>query len=548
MTVFTSYPGLQATPSFSPDGNQVAFTWQGEKQDNFDIYVKVIGTETALRLTTHPAAEGYPVWAPDGRSIAFFRRTSEQTSTIYRVAPLGGAERKIADVVAFEASSLRGGLCWTRDGKWILVPDADSPGKPSYIVLVSTQTGEKRKLTSGEGLGESNPALSPDNRMLAFVRWLAIEQSAVFLLSLDTELKPTAPARQLPPAGPRNSNPVWTPDGKSLLFTSTGSDKYGGRLWRISVSADSPPAPVPQAGEGAFWPAVSPQGKRLVFTHFFGDSNIWQLDVSGPGGRAGTPRQVAASTRRDTYPVFSPDGRRIAFESSRSGGFGIWLANADGSSPQPLHVDPNYSSGSPAWSPDGRTIAFETDIDKQSEIYLISPEGGAPRRLTNHRSDDLIPSWSRDGKWVYFASNRTGRFEIWKMQGAGGEAVQLTRNGGLTARESPDGRILFFQRPDATLTSLWKMPGDGGEETKVLDSVDSGNWALVDQGLWFMNWTETGGVALQYLEFATGKVTRVAPISKPPAPGLAVSPEGRTILYSQIDQRGTELMLVEDFR
>ena len=226
VTVFTSYAGFQGMPSFSPEGNQVAFTWQGEKQDNHDIYVKVIGTETALRLTTHPAVDYFPAWAPDGRSIAFLRQTSEHTAAIYRVAPLGGAERKIADVVVSGLPLWGGGLCWTRDGKWLLSSDADSPGKPSYIVLVSSETGEKRKLTSGEGLGEFHPALSPDNRTLAFVRGLAVAQSLLFLLSLDTELKPTAAARQLRPAGSRNSNPVWTPDGKSLLFTSTGLDSF----------------------------------------------------------------------------------------------------------------------------------------------------------------------------------------------------------------------------------------------------------------------------------------------------------------------------------
>jgi Tol biopolymer transport system component len=550
VTVFTSYVGMQATPSFSPEGNQVAFAWNGEKQDNHDIYVKVIGTETALRLTTHPAVDSFPAWAPDGRSIAFLRQTSEHTAAIYRVAPLGGAERKVADVVVPGLPLSGGGLCWTRDGKWILSSDADSPGKLSYIVLVSSETGEKRKLTSGEGFGEFHPALSPDNRTLAFVRGLGVAQSLLFLLSLDTELRPTAAARQLRPAGRWNWSPVWTPDGKSLLFTS-GLDSTRSRLWRISASGDSPPAPVSQAGDGSLWPAVSPQGNRLVFSRLFADSNIWRIDVPGPGGRAGTPRQVVASTRADQWPAFSPDGGRIAFESSRSGGYGVWLANADGSNPQPLYVDPNYVSEDPAWSPDGRTIAFDARKDKQFEIYLISPEGGAPHRLTNHPSDNWVPSWSRDGKWVYFASNRTGRPEVWRVPAAGGEAVQLTRNGGFTTQESPDGRTLFFDRERVSLTSptsLWKMPVEGGEEAKVLDSVGAHTWALVDQGLWFINWTNPGDAALQFLEFATGKVTRVAPISKPPAPGLAVSPDGRTILYVQYDQRGSELMLMENFR
>jgi serine/threonine protein kinase/sugar lactone lactonase YvrE len=549
VTVFTSYVGMQATPSFSPDANQVAFAWQGEKRDNFDIYVKVIGTETALRLTTHPAVDSFPAWAPDGRSIAFLRQTSEHTAAIYRVAPLGGSERKIADVVVSGLPFRGGGLCWSRDGKWILSSDADSPGKPSYIVLVSSETGEKRKLTAGEGLLESHPALSPDNRMLVFVRELAVTQSTLFVLPLDTELKPTAAARQLRPAGPLNGSPAWTPDGKSLLFSSAGGYSfYGGRLWRISASGDSPPSPVPEAGEGVYWPAVSPQGNRLVFSRLFADSNIWRIDVSGPDGRAGTPRQVVASTRTDRLPAFSPDGGRIAFQSSRSGQLGVWLANADGSNPQPLHVDPNYVSDDPAWSPDGRTIAFDAGKDKHFQIYLISPDGGAPRRLTNHPSDNFVGSWSRDGGWVYFLSNRTGRFEVWKIPPAGGEAIQLTRNGGAMARESPDGRTLFFDRAFTSRTSLWKMPVEGGEETKVLDSVGAGNWALVDQGLWFINWTKAGDAALQFLEFATGKVTRVAPISKPPAPGLAVSPDGRTILYVQYDQQGSELTLVENFR
>jgi Tol biopolymer transport system component len=551
VTVFTSYPGIQSMPSFSPDGNQVAFSWQGEKQDNTDIYVKVIGTETALRLTTHPAVDRFPAWAPDGRSIAFLRQTSKHTAVIYRMAPLGGAERKIADVVVSDLPFWGGGLCWSRDGKWILSADADSPGTPSYIVLVASETGEKRKLTAGEGLGEFHPALSPDNRTLVFVREQAATRPVLLVVSLDGELKPAAAVRQLRPAGFWNLNPVWMPDGKSLLFSSSSSALYTARLWRISATGDSPPALVPQAGEGALWPAVSPQGNRVVFSRWFGDTNIWRVDVPGPGGRAGTPRPVVASTRIDQWPTFSPDGGRIAFNSSRSGGLGIWLANADGSNAQPLHVDSNNVSEDPAWSPDGRTIAFDTNKDRHYQIHLISPEGGAPRRLTDHPSDNRAPSWSRDGKRIYFTSNRTGRWEVWGMPAAGGEAVQLTRNGGLITQVSPDGRTLFFHREwlsGVIPTSLWKMPVEGGQETKVLDSASVRNWAPVDQGLWFINWTNPGDAALQFLEFATGKVTRVAPISKPPAPGLAVSPDGRTILYTQTDQEGSELMLVENFR
>jgi dipeptidyl aminopeptidase/acylaminoacyl peptidase len=70
----TNYRGSESRPSFSPDGSQVAFTWNGPQEDNTDIYVQVVGSSEALRLTSNPAAEDVPAWSPDGRWIAFVRR------------------------------------------------------------------------------------------------------------------------------------------------------------------------------------------------------------------------------------------------------------------------------------------------------------------------------------------------------------------------------------------------------------------------------------------------------------------------------------------
>src|SRR5262245_3090863 len=85
----TSYPGQERQPTFSPDGNQVAFSWNGEKQDNFDIWVKLIGSATQLRLTTAPEADTCPAWSPDGRSIAFIREGTRGKNLVYLVSALG---------------------------------------------------------------------------------------------------------------------------------------------------------------------------------------------------------------------------------------------------------------------------------------------------------------------------------------------------------------------------------------------------------------------------------------------------------------------------
>jgi len=97
----TSYPGNERQPTFSPDGNQVAFSWDGPEQRNFDIYVKVIGAESPLRLTTDPALDSSPAWSPDGRSLAFLRSLPGEKAAVMLIAPLGGPERKIADTRTF---------------------------------------------------------------------------------------------------------------------------------------------------------------------------------------------------------------------------------------------------------------------------------------------------------------------------------------------------------------------------------------------------------------------------------------------------------------
>ena len=95
----TSYPGSERDPSFSPDGNQVAFAWNGENQDNWDIYIKLIGSESRLRLTSSPAEDRWPAWSPDGRSIAFLRYLPEGKAAVLLIPVLGGSERKLTEVL-----------------------------------------------------------------------------------------------------------------------------------------------------------------------------------------------------------------------------------------------------------------------------------------------------------------------------------------------------------------------------------------------------------------------------------------------------------------
>jgi Tol biopolymer transport system component len=136
---FSSYPGSQRWPAFSPDGNQLAFSWTGEHGDVMHIYVKVIGTETPLQLTSAANSDVTPVWAPDGRAI-YFLRSIQPGVSIFQVSPLGGKERLVASFAG--AGTLR----ITPDGKWLLLSGQESPEeKSSSVYVVSTNSDVRRK-------------------------------------------------------------------------------------------------------------------------------------------------------------------------------------------------------------------------------------------------------------------------------------------------------------------------------------------------------------------------------------------------------------------
>ena len=553
----TSYPGSEFSSSFSPDGNQVAFCWDGENQDNLDIYVKMIGSETPLRLTTDPAPDLSPAWSADGRTIAFLRRLPGGRAAALLIPAIGGPERLVAEIS--EPAGILGvsfSLAWGPDGKELVVVERSSPGDPFALFLLSTESGEKRRLTSppAKSVGDFGPAFSPDGRGLAFSRRLGNSASDIYLLALAEDLTPNGEPQRLTFQNLPSWSPTWTPDGREIVYTS-GWLVESSSLWRISVSRSGEPERLAVAGEGARLPAISRRANRLAYTKLSGDTNIWRLPLRESGSGAAAATRLISSTREDYNPQYSPDGKRIAFSSSRTGTYGIWLSDADGSNAAPLFVKEGAHSGTPRWSPDGRRIAFDSNPEGQQDIYVISARGGNPIRLTTHPVGDAMPSWSQDGEWMHFGSRRSGRFEVWKVSVGGGEAIQVTQDGGAVAFESTDGKFVYYTKGRFARASVWKVPVGGGEETQVLESVLAFlNFSVTPQGIYFIQAPDTdepgGSFLIRFFDFATGRATTIH--SLPPGVGadmgLTVSPDSRSILYTQLDQSQSDLMLVENFR
>jgi Tol biopolymer transport system component/DNA-binding winged helix-turn-helix (wHTH) protein len=534
---FTTFPGPEIAPAISADGTRVAFAWNGGPGvDNYDIYVKQRNTETPLRLTDDPAPESFPTWSPDGTSIAFARGEGGPAA-IYQVPAIGGDENKIAALASWPL-----GLDWSPDGEWIACSVMEARGAPDRVLLVSTRGEGSRFLTSPpeETVGDRYPVFSPDGGLIAFIRGDRLAFQDIFLV-------PAAggEVRRLTRGHQRVNGLDWTPDGREIVFSSAPGGNS--RCWRVSV-ADLVLTPLDVGGSQISLLSLASKGHGLVYAAGRSQMDIWQTRVATPPDSLPESFPLIASTRWDGAPRFSPDGSRIAFISDRSGCREIWICDRDGTHPMQLTSFDNPKIRRPIWSPDGEWIVFTALAGENPIIHVIDSRGGAPRPLTSGEHRDVASCWSRDGERIYFDSDRTGEWQVWAMSPEGTNERQVTQQGGLTARESPDGTLLYYVK--LWSSGIWRMPVAGGPEELVASYTsigDCANWVVGEEGAYFATYTRDGP-AIAYYDFRLRDTQVIAPVPGIALGSLAISPDGRSVLYGRRDADAVDLMWVEEFR
>jgi Tol biopolymer transport system component len=306
-------------------------------------------------------------------------------------------------------------------------------------------------------------------------------------------------------------------------------------------------------GQNLYHPAISRRGDRLAYVHQIYHVSIGRTAIPAPVGgspHAAIAQPLISSSRDDTQPQFSPDGKKIVFVSSRSGHPEIWVSNSDGLNAAQLTSFGGPFVTTPRWSPNGEKIAFDSNAAGEFDIWVVGASGGKPQRMTTHPANDGNPSWSHDGRWIYFDSARTGEQQVFKIPVNGGTAIELTHDGGFAPVESLDGKFLYYTKA-LFATSVWKVPVEGGQPSKILDGLASyPSLAVVDSGLYFVPSEQPASI--RFLRFGTNQIKSVANFQKlmevsGVGGGLSVSPDGKWILFTQLDQAGSELMLVGNF-
>ncbi|HXB73498.1 MAG TPA: protein kinase [Candidatus Acidoferrales bacterium] len=527
----TSFEGLERNPTFSPDGNQIAFSWNGPQQNNWDIYVKSTRDDVPRRLTTSQEEDFNPVWSPDGSQIAFLRKTpGTEEPLILTVPAAGGPEHELTRTAPF-ILLLTHPIAWWPDGKSLIYRNGNS--KEGYgLYRRFLNTGEDQRLTSpGPSHTDSQP-LPIDGEHLALVRYEAGRKCAV---CLAVSGKPT---QCLEPVDPIDGMALAS-DRNSLLYAGESG------LWRVPLRRDRLGAAT-RIADGAFPDLTADrQGKRFAFTKSYSDMNIWRI---APGAR--TAGKLIASSAEDTNADYSPDGNQVVFTSTRTGHSELYVAAKDGTAARQFTSLGGFV-GNAQWSPDGNWIAFTalTDDTHFANVYVTSAAGGsAPRRITDDRDPALAPAWSRDGNWIYFSK---GRISFWKIPWNGGTPVMVAKIGTrMDPRVSSDGQSIYYMG-EVTKGGVRRLNLETGEDTLVPGTEHAiyRNWALGQTGIYFV---EAGSPPqLRLLDFKTHRTTQLSTVPGSPTTkrrGLAVSPDESTLLYTSIDAEIGDIMLLEGVR
>jgi Tol biopolymer transport system component/tRNA A-37 threonylcarbamoyl transferase component Bud32 len=506
VTQFTALPGLEDSPTWSPDGRSLAYVSDAAGQ--LDIYVQQIAGGRAIRLTESDADDAQPAWSPDGSQIAFVSARARQekrfatmlnlgllqpffagrNGDVWVMPAFGGAARRIAEDAYYPS--------WSPDGKQ-LVYSAMRDGKWGLWISAVDGTAPPRRIIERGQEVVTQPAWSPDGKWIAYCN-ASIARTRIFVVPSGGDAE--GGARAWTPEDSNSLMPSWSPDGMWLFFTS---DRGGAmNLWKahFGVGGLSDFEQVTSSTEANLQARPDPTGKRVAYSSVRVALDLWEYDLL-----AKKAAQLTSETTQEDFGRLSPDGKWLAFFSNRGGSGAIWLLNReDGSFTQASGNVP--IAGAALWSRDGKSLYFSVANPLQIRRYelatgnsailpategfgtffCISPderiavrsggEGIFAVELSSGKKTVLVqpaegtstidPACSPDGRWVAYYVQRGNYRSIWVVPLAGGAARQITS--GLSEDShpswSPDSKLIYFLRNHQ---DIFVVPLAGGEPRPI---------------------------------------------------------------------------------
>jgi dipeptidyl aminopeptidase/acylaminoacyl peptidase len=330
---------------------------------------------------------------------------------------------------------------------------------------------------------------------------------------------------------------AWAADTSRLLVSNESGEGSG--VWQLDMEGHLTAPVVPEDSTG---PGIDARAGRVVYARARQVIDIWKVAVDVTLKAQAHP--WIASTRQQLTPQFSPDGARIAFQSNRSGTPEIWLADADGHNEVRLTNFNGPLTGGPSWCADGRRLAFDARDSRASGVYVVDVLERVPRRVPTTESNLALPVWSSDCDSL-LASDVRGI--LFSLPVQGGAARRFTAKRSYLAAVAGD-RVVFNVAEPAGVR-LWIKALSAGEEQPLADIPTlsyADSWTAGNGAVYFTDIARTPVKIYRY-DLATRARDAVASLPNVPSPlgglGLAVSPNGKTLLYTHTEDVQSDLFL-----
>jgi len=517
---FAHEEGQQLSPSFSPDGTQVVYSWR--KADGTQkLYVRSVSSGALRVLTDGIGRDENPAWDPKGHQIAFTRHGAEGCA-IMRVLPQGGPVTRIGDCEFGGA----GQMTWVRDGSALAFAHRSSWIAPAQITLANLSDGKVFGITQPTvGMpGDSQPSLATNGRRLAFIRTRFSGVEDLQVLDFDSG-KPIRMTYDLSTI----AGTAWEQGGHSIVISSARRGEPG--LWRIRMDGAPAERLIPST-DPQRRPSVTDDGRRLAFEHWRVTSRFTRYHASPEA----EPVEFRRGVARERGLTLSADGRLAVYVSNLGDRDAVYLAAIPNGVPQLLSKGNYDYIETPRLSPDGKRAVFTGVSNGHFDLYSVEVAAGATETRLSSEGESRAPSWSHDGKTIYFSSNRAEkRWQIFRQRLEGGPAEQITNEGGLAAQESADGQWLYFVKPDRK--GLWQRSrSPGGDDqflTGDLAPLDWRNMVVASDAIWFIGRPAGDPMLCRYV-FSKARVESGPLIlGLLPDSGLALLPSGHDVIVAE---------------
>jgi eukaryotic-like serine/threonine-protein kinase len=388
----TYQSGPEFFPSLSPDGKSISYA--SRAAGNWDIYSQIAGSGNSINLTKDSSTDdSQPAFSPDGTRIAF--RSEREGGGIYIMGAHGESPARVADF-GYSPS-------WSPDGGQILIgtekiPQPSTRPTKSELWKIDLKTGQRQRVSEGDAL---QPTFSPNQKRIAY--WSRPDRYGqrehIFTIPVSG-----GEAVAVTDGSSTDLNPVWSPDGKYLYFSSNRGGSSN--IWRVAIDENTgvtsgrPEAVTAIGATTSVLHLSFSRNGQLAYSAQTEIRNLRSVSFNPTQGTVGKPVSITQGSMQLWFPDPSPDGQWLTAYSMGQQRH-IFVMRTDGTDQRDLTPD-DYRYAWPRWSPDGQRIAFSSRRTGDYELWIVNRDGSGLRQLTQSAGGHYSP-WSPDGSMIAYS-------------------------------------------------------------------------------------------------------------------------------------------------